>query len=261
MDDRPAFLAEEHAQAYDDPAVARAYRLRPPYPTRVFDELLRLLGTRPGWVLDLGCGTGLLARPLIRHVGRVDAVDSSAAMIEEARGQPGGRDRGIRWIVARAEEAKLAGPYGLAVAGESLHWMRWDVVVPRVAKALAPGALLAIVYQRVTSPWERDLDSIIPRFSRNPTFDRDFSVADELTKRKLWKQAGEIEIEPQMRRQKVDDYIESFHARSALTRRRLGKDAFAFDEAMRGLARRHGATEVELRVDAKIVWGTPAAKG
>jgi SAM-dependent methyltransferase len=260
MDDRPAFLAEEHALAFDDPAVARAYRTRPPYPPRVFDELLKLLGTRPGWVLDLGCGTGLLARPLIRHVGRVDAVDLSPAMIEEARGQLGGRDRGIRWIVGRAEDVKLAGPYGLAVAGESLHWMRWDVVLPRLATVLAPGAFLAVVYQVVTSPWDEDLDSIIPRFSRNPSFDKKFSTTDELTKRKLWKPEGELAIETVTRRQKVDDYIESFHARSSLTRRRLGKNAFAFDDALRGIARRHGVTEVELKVDAKIIWGTPAAK-
>ena len=258
MSERPAFLGEEHARAFDDPAVARAYRLRPPYPPRVFDELLKLLGTKPGWILDLGCGTGLLSRPLIRHVGRVDAIDASAAMIEEARVQPGGRDRGIRWIVARAEDAKLNGPYGLSVAGESLHWMNWDVVVPRVAKALAPGAFLAIVGLRAISPWEDEIKEVVLRFTRNPTYDPNFRVTDELARRQLWSQAGEIDTESVARRQKVDDYIESFHARSSLTKRRLGKDAFAFDDAMRAVARRHGATEVELKVDAKISWGTPA---
>ena len=240
----------------------RRSTIRPsPAPTacapRVFDELLKLLGTKPGWILDLGCGTGLLARPLIRHVGRVDAVDASAAMIEEARVQPGGRDRGIRWIVARAEDVKLAGPYGLAVAGQSLHWMNWDIVLPRVAKALAPGGFLALLDLCVLSPWEEEIKEVVARFSRNPSFDPAFRLTDELAKRRLWSQVGEIAIEPTARRQKVDDFIESFHARSSLTKRRLGKDAFAFDDAMRAVARRHGATEVELKVEATISWGTP----
>lgn len=261
MDERPEFLAEEHAMAFDDPSVARAYRLRPPYPPRVFDELLKLLGTRPGWILDLGAGTGLLARPLARHVGRIDAVEVSPAMVEEGRVQPGGRDRAIRWIVSRAEDARLNGPYGLAVAGESLHWMRWEIVVPRVADALAPGGFLAIVELRILSPWEDELEAIVRRFSRNPTYDPSFDVGAELTKRQLWRPAGTVRIEPVSRRQKVDEYIESFHARSSLTRRRLGKDAFAFDEAMRGLARRHGATDVELKVETTLAWGSPVGTG
>jgi SAM-dependent methyltransferase len=261
MRERPEFLSQENAQAFDDPAVARAYRQRPPYPPRVFDELLRLLGTRPGWILDLGCGTGLLARPLARHVGRVDAVDASGAMIEEARVQPGGRERGIRWIVARAEDVTLAGPYGLAIAGDSLHWMDWDVVLPRVADHLAPGAFLAILELRVVTPWDDEMREIVKRFSRAPSFDPNFRVTDEIATRKLWVPAGELETEPVTRKQRVDDWIESFHARSSLTRRRLGKDAFAFDDAMRGLGRRHGASEVELRVDAKISWGTPIGTG
>jgi SAM-dependent methyltransferase len=261
VDERPAFLGEEHAKAFDDPAVARAYRLRQPYPPRVFEELLKLLGTRPGWILDLGCGTGLLARTLIRHVGRVDAIDPAAAMIEEARVQPGGRDRGIRWIVGRAEDARLAGPYGLAVAGESIQWMDWNVVLPRVARALAPGAFLALLKLTVVSPWEDEVGEIVRRFSRNPTWDPSFDVIAELQRRGLWTKAGDIELEPIARRQSVVDYIESFHAQSSLTKRRLGKDAFAFDDAMRGLARRHGATDVELKVTAGIAWGTPIASG
>ena len=40
------------------------------------------------------------------------------------------------------ETAPLDPPYVLAVAGESLHWMEWSVVLPRLAEALEPGALL-----------------------------------------------------------------------------------------------------------------------
>ena len=42
------------------------------------------------------------------------------------------------------ETAPLDPPYALVTAGESLHWMAWEVVLPRFAAALVPGGLLAI---------------------------------------------------------------------------------------------------------------------
>lgn len=257
---RPESLSAEHAKAFDDPAVARAYRFRPPYPPQVFDELAKLLGARPGWVLDLGCGTGLLARTLIRHVGRVDAVDASAAMIEEARRQPGGFARAIRWIVSSAETARFAGPYGLAVAGDSLHWMDWEIVLPRVARALAPGAFLAIVELDPAAPWRDELLPLIRRYSREPTDVRGFRLPEELARRGLFAPAGELVTEPVAWRQGVDEYVESLHARSSLARRRLGADAAAFDDGVRALLRAKRVTSVTLTLVATISWGTPAAR-
>ena len=44
-----------------------------------------MIADHPRTVLDLGCGTGYLARPLAPLVDRVDAIDISAAMIEEGK--------------------------------------------------------------------------------------------------------------------------------------------------------------------------------
>ncbi len=54
-------------------------------------ELLPLLGLLGGeWVVgDLGCGTGQLAQALAPFVGRVVAVDASAAMLRAARARVG----------------------------------------------------------------------------------------------------------------------------------------------------------------------------
>ena len=69
---------------------------------------------------DLGCGTGDIARDLVGFADRIDAVDSSLIMLEEASRMLGGDDPRIRWIHARAEEVTLRGPYGLVNAGQSL---------------------------------------------------------------------------------------------------------------------------------------------
>jgi ubiquinone/menaquinone biosynthesis C-methylase UbiE len=72
--------------------------------------------------VDLGCGTGDISRLLAPFVEHVDAVDVSQEMIEAGKKAPGGDSRKLAWHLASAEEFHYRGPYGLAVAGESVHW-------------------------------------------------------------------------------------------------------------------------------------------
>src|SRR4051812_30608179 len=90
---KPSFLGPRYASAFEDPAVVASYHTRPPYPEEAFDLLAKLLAGRPGPVLDLGCGTGIIARRLVSLVGlveRVDALDVSSAMLAEGRRLPDG---------------------------------------------------------------------------------------------------------------------------------------------------------------------------
>lgn len=141
-------------RVFSDPDVARAYRQRAPYPPETFAILERLL-VEPRTVLDVGAGSGSLARSMVEFARRVDAVDPSAAMIAEGRALPGGTDPRLRWIAGTAEESPLDPPYGLITAGSSIHWMDPARVMPRFAAALAPGAHLAVLE---TDDGERDDD-------------------------------------------------------------------------------------------------------
>jgi SAM-dependent methyltransferase len=255
---RPAFLGPEHARAFDDPDVALAYAYRPRYPESVFDLLLRLMDPACRRVIDLGAGRGEIARQLVRHADHVDAIEPSAAMVERGRRLLGGRDRRLTWIVARAEDAQLDGPYGLAVAGQSLHWMDWDVVLPRIARVLTAGSHLAIVNSSVEPPpWDAELRAIIRRYSRNPTY-RELDLIAALTERRLFGVIGGHRTQPMVVTQRLDEYIAAFHAMSSLTRRRLGPDAERFDAEVRDLVRASGAGEsVQLSVIGEVVWGRP----
>jgi SAM-dependent methyltransferase len=128
---------------FPDAEVARLYRYRAPYPDQVLSTLGGLL-VDPHAILDVGAGTGALARRMLAFGARIDAVDPSAAMIEEGRRLPNGGDGRLRWIPGRAEDAALSPPYGLITAGASLHWVDVDVALPRLRDALAPGAAMAI---------------------------------------------------------------------------------------------------------------------
>ena len=47
------------------------------------------------------------------------------------------------------EDAAPSPPYGLVTAAASLHWMDWDVVLPRFAEILSPNGLLTIIEDKV----------------------------------------------------------------------------------------------------------------
>jgi len=105
--------------------------------------LMRQLPWRCRRVLDVGCGAGSLAAALASRADHVDALDRSPAMIEQAR------------LVAPANvscrladvllETLPAAHYDAIVSNTALHHMPLDEVLPRLARALRPGGVLAVV--------------------------------------------------------------------------------------------------------------------
>ena len=257
MSSRPGFLDAENAIAFDDEGVARAYGFRPAYPPTMFDALAGLI-VGPRVVLDAGAGTGAIARYLVPHVERIDALDPAAAMIAAGKRLEHGDDPRIRWIIGGAETAPLFGPYGLITTGQSLHGMDWEVVLPRFARELAPGALLAIVDDpEVPEPWYQEIRPIIARYSVMRAWHQ-FALIPELERLGLFEREGRLDMEPLPVRQSVDEYIESFHGRSSLARHRIGQAAAdAFDREMRAVL--GDRTAVERQIAGRIVYGRPVA--
>src|SRR5690348_10816627 len=111
MRPKPKHWQPEYGAWFQDAGIVAAYPNRPPYPPETFTILTGLLAPdAPRTVLDVGCGTGDLARRLAPLVERVGAVDLSAGMIARGKRLPGGADPRIRWIHAAAEDAPLAPP-------------------------------------------------------------------------------------------------------------------------------------------------------
>lgn len=263
MTEPPTFLRPYVAAAFQDQEVSASYGLRPSYPPQVFDILLGLIADEAPAVLDLGCGTGFVARPLASLVDRVDAVDVSTAMIEEGKRLPGGDHPHLRWIAGSAEDVELQPPYALATAGDSLHWMDWDVVLPRLAGALSPNASLAILSVDGYLTFEDEalregVVALIRRYSTLREWRPDFDLIAELTTGGLFEERGRVETAPVPFRQSISDYVESFHARASLARRRMEPgEAAAFDAALTELLRTRVGDTVELAVRGRVVWGRP----
>jgi SAM-dependent methyltransferase len=208
---KPAHLGPQYGAQFSDQRVVDAYGTRPPYPAEVFAVLLDLIRDTPRAVLDAGCGRGEMARHLVAHVDRVDAVDLSAAMLRAGRALPGGDDPRLHWIEGPLETAPLTPPYALVVAAASLHWMDWDVVLPRIERALTPQGVLAVVGNGSEPlPWQADLQVLIDRYSTNRDY-RPYNLLDELARRNLFHPAGVQTIGPLPFTQSLAAYIESFH--------------------------------------------------
>lgn len=258
--DRPEFLTPENAARFADAGVAEAYPHRPPYAPEVYDVLFGLVAGASGAVLDLGAGTGDLARPLAARVDQVDALDPSAPMIAKGRTLPGGDAANLRWVEGRAEDAPLDGPYALITAGESLHWMDWETVLPQLAGVVAEGAFLAIVNREWVDPhWHEGLHTLIEAHSTMTNW-HTYDLIGLLEERGLFERVGSFDSEPKRARPAIGDYVESFHSRSSLTRAALTTESAAtFDAGLRALVEPwsdDGSVEVE--TISHITWGHPS---
>jgi SAM-dependent methyltransferase len=264
---QPAHLGPAYGAVFKDEDVVHAYQYRPPYPEEVFRVLRSLAVDQPRRVLDVGCGTGHIARRLSPLVDSLDAVDFSEAMIETARRLPGGDQPNLRWILSSVEGALLIPPYALITAGESLHWLTWGDVFPRFVKVLSPSGVLAIVNRS----WDRSpivrerLGPIFATFSTNRDY-RPYDLVEELENRGLFRTLGRARTEPEPWTPTIGEYLECRHSQNAFSRQRMGRMAGAFDDAIRkaiGALIDEGAIQVEggrlqLSVDATVVWGKPS---
>ncbi|MBA2283860.1 MAG: class I SAM-dependent methyltransferase [Ktedonobacteraceae bacterium] len=256
---KPKHLGPEYGEVFKDASVVEAYHHRPPYPAEVFAILAGLIKGEPRRVLDVGCGTGAIARVLVERVDQLDAVDFSRTMLETGKALPNGDDPRLRWLYGPVEELALDPPYGLVTAGASLHWMDWNRVLPRFHEVLTAGGSLAIVgHDALSVPWFEALREIIPRYSTNKDF-QDYDMVGALERHGLFHKAGEQETAPVPFVQSVDDYIESFHSRNGFSRERMGPvAAAAFDQEARNiLLPSYPDGVISLQIVANIVWGVP----
>ena len=91
-------------------------------------------------MLDLGAGTGKLTAGLLAAGAEVTAVEPDAEMLDELRRSL----PEVQALPGGAEAIPLAdGSVDAVVAGNAMHWFDMDVAGPEIARVLAPGGVLA----------------------------------------------------------------------------------------------------------------------
>ncbi|WP_436761243.1 class I SAM-dependent methyltransferase [Streptosporangium sp. V21-05] len=140
---------------------AEAYaRERPDYPdAAVLWALEPVRGREPLRVLDLAAGTGKLTTVLSRYVADVVAVEPDPAMLGELRRLL----PGARAMAGTAEEIPLPdGSADAILVGQALHWFDLDRALPEMVRVLAPGGVLAGLWNLDDDevPWVNDLKEV-----------------------------------------------------------------------------------------------------
>lgn len=115
-------------------------RARPSYPPALIDALL---AGRPATVLDVGCGTGKLARLLLDRGVDVLGVEVDPQMATVARAH------GATVEVSAFETWDPAGrTFDLVVSGQAWHWVDPVAGPRRAAEVLRLDGLLALAWNR-----------------------------------------------------------------------------------------------------------------
>jgi ubiquinone/menaquinone biosynthesis C-methylase UbiE len=169
-------------------------RYRLAYPARLIERLARLANLAPGdAVLDLGCGTGMLAIPFARAGMTVTAMDPEPDML--AATDAAARAAGVAVTLVQGSSYDLTaqmGPFRLAAMGRSFHWMDRAATLAMLDRIVSPGGGVALLHDAhppvEENAWFKLVRDVADRFGR--------SEAPHIKERQEQKSGGHRRYEP-----------------------------------------------------------------
>ena len=137
-------------------AVPEIYdRIRPTYPSALYDELFELLPPEPK-IVEVGPATGQATADLLKRGAEVTAVEISyhlASFLERKLGA----DNRLKVIRSSFEDAPLSvSSYDAVVSATAYHWVQPQARLEKPAAILKPHGRLAVIdTNQVASPVDR----------------------------------------------------------------------------------------------------------
>ena len=128
--------------------VAYYERYRLGYPQRLVERVAGLAGLRPGdAVLDLGCGTGMLAIAFARLGMTVTAMDPEPEMLAAAGAMVQTQGVAVTLLLGGSGDLMPAmGPFRLVTIGRAFHWMDRGATLAMLDKIVTPDGGVALFH-------------------------------------------------------------------------------------------------------------------
>lgn len=123
-------------------------KYRQGYPDELYKRLYKYqVGMTGQSLLDIGTGTGYLARPFARQGVRVTGAEISDELIEAAKKLDKEERVSIRYVNARAENLPFSSSeFDVVTAGQCWHWFQGHKVLEEVHRVLHAHGKLVIVH-------------------------------------------------------------------------------------------------------------------
>jgi SAM-dependent methyltransferase len=123
-------------------------RHRAGFPRAFFDRLAAFgVGQDGQRLLDVGTGTGALARVFASRKCVVTGVDRSAALMEEARRLDAAAGVNVRYVTGVAEDTGFpTGSFEVVTAGQCWHWFDRPRAAREARRVLVPKGTLVIAH-------------------------------------------------------------------------------------------------------------------
>lgn len=152
---------------------------RPSYPAELFAALPRLVGLAGlagVRVVEIGAGTGIATRELVRHGAQVLAVDVAGQMLRRLLV----RVPGVAAVQGSAEALPVRDRAAdLVCAAQAWHWVAVPAATREVCRVLRPGGALAIWWNDVAGEglgWYEGQQERLE--ARSPGYRRDYRRRD-----------------------------------------------------------------------------------
>lgn len=252
-------------QSFESIEVANFYKYRPDYPDELFFKLYELSPQHRS-ALDLGCGTGKVARRMCEVFDSVTALDASASMLSVAQKLQDSKYKNTSWVCSLAEEAEFEdSSFDLVVAAASIHWMDHALLFPRLLDHVEDDHVFATVEGdgAYKPPWQSEWDEFLSKWifelkgERYEPDQRDSTFAKMMGRHKEWlSMKGETSFEHEFS-QSVDEFIFCQFSRDTFAPSKLGKRIDEFSAELRRIITPYADTSgvLRYRVQSSLEWG------